>query len=663
MSQSPGPADLEQSGARRADGHRLELIEVDLIGGGRQIPFRPGLNIIQGDITTGKTTLVRLIRALLGTMPSALPPEVDYIRALRGQVTIGSRTWQIYRPRTTTAGALVEISEEDPDPNHEPIALRLPVAGTDRSYSLFLLDQLGLPAISVPQARNQPTGTLTPVTMTDWLGYCIITGDEIDTEVFGHHRDWRNIKRRWVFELAFGYYEPELAVLNARLRSIDLQLASLEQDAAIRAKFLAETPFADAGDLEAQLAARDDDLRQVIAQRRAIGVEADEVPGVQELRQTLLATRARLAEASDSLARLSSQITDLTDLQRQLSNQSARLTRAIVADEWLVDFDFIVCPRCGNDVNAGRTNPAMCYLCLQEPRPAQSRTHLLAEQDRITSQISETADVIAARRAAREQLCQEQVRLEEVANALATDLDQRTEAFVSDRASRIEHYAAEQARLEAEIRRLREYLELLQRHRHESEARTALEAQAEEITAQINSRELSQVDAEANVRALEQRMLEYLRDLNIPDLGEELSVKINRATYLPEVSGRTFDELSSQGLKTLVNIAHSLAHHTVAIDRKLPMPGLLILDGISANAGHEGFDQERVRDVYQLMSAISENYREALQLIAVDNYLSTAILLEVAQDVALTLNQADRLIRIPPATASDSAIRHQGSPS
>ena len=48
-----------------------------------------------------------------------------------------------------------------------------------------------------------------PVTTTDWLSYCIVTGDELDTQVFGHHREWRNVKRRWVFELAYGYYEPD----------------------------------------------------------------------------------------------------------------------------------------------------------------------------------------------------------------------------------------------------------------------------------------------------------------------------------------------------------------------------------------------------------------------------------------------------------------------
>jgi hypothetical protein len=141
------------------------------------------------------------------------------------------------------------------------------------------------------------------------------------------------------------------------------------------------------------------------------------------------------------------------------------------------------------------------------------------------------------------------------------------------------------------------------------------------------------------VQALELRMLDYLEQLHIPDLGQELSVRTNRRTYMPEISGRTFDELSSQGLKTLVNIAHALAHHTVAIDRNLPMPGLLILDGLSANAGHEGFDLARVRDVYQLLSTVAEQYEGTLQIIAVDNELARNILLDFAEYVVLTLTQ------------------------
>ena len=44
------------------------------------------------------------------------------------------------------------------------------------------------------------------------------------------------------------------------------------------------------------------------------------------------------------------------------------------------------------------------------------------------------------------------------------------------------------------------------------------------------------------------------------------------------------------------------------------------------DAGHEGFDQERIHDVYRLLSAVADQYRDALQVVAVDNYLASNIL-------------------------------------
>ena len=77
--------------------------------------------------------------------------------------------------------------------------MRLPAAGAG-GYGEFLLGQLGLPIVSVPRARREPTNELSPVTINDWLLYCIVTGDELDTQVFGHRDPFRDLKRRWVFD-------------------------------------------------------------------------------------------------------------------------------------------------------------------------------------------------------------------------------------------------------------------------------------------------------------------------------------------------------------------------------------------------------------------------------------------------------------------------------
>jgi hypothetical protein len=183
----------------------------------------------------------------------------------------------------------------------------------------------------------------------------------------------------------------------------------------------------------------------------------------------------------------------------------------------------------------------------------------------------------------------------------------------------------------------------------------ALRTQQEQLQEQIEQHQSSFADGEDNIVALEQRMLEYLERLHVPTLGDLLSVKINRKTYLPEVSTRSFDELSSQGLKTLVNVAHALAHHTVAIDRGLFLPGLLVLDGVSANSGKEGLDGDRILDMYRLFIEVSTAYEETLQLVIVDNEVPEEILREAPGRVALTLAQSDRLIRAAsPSSRPDS---------
>jgi hypothetical protein len=639
----------------RSRRHRLELHDVELINGYRDVSFHPGLNIIHGDITTGKTTMVRLLRGLLGTLPDRLAPEVRQLAALRGRVSTGERTWNIYRPRTSSDAALVEISEADLPVGREPSTRRVPVAGQESSYSNFLLEQLSIPAVVVPQARKKVTQGKRAVSMTDWLGYCIITGDELDSMVFGHKHPFRDQQRHWIFELIYGYYDPERLDLEARLRKVQISLQSLDQEAAVLERFLAGTAFADASALENQLAATQSKLLAVRSRRTNLSIESTKPPGLLELRRDLLDVRRRRAELSDRLARVDGQVKDLTDLAGQLRSQSAKLTRAIVADEWLVDFDFIVCPRCGNDVDPSHTDPQHCYLCGQPHHPSPNRDQMLAEQDRITSQIDETRTILEAREVTRQEWLHESRSLDSHISRLSSELHERTATFVSDQADQLANQAAEQAQLEAEAARLREYLTLLYRNQGKITARTKLLAEQADLAQQVHQLELSSVDADANVRALERRFLEYLKALHIPQFGESISASINKKTYLPEVAGRSFDELSSQGLQTLVNIAHALAHHTTAIDLNLPLPGLLVLDGISANSGSEGYDEARVRDVYELLLQVGKDYAGSLQIIAVDNQIPGRYLMGLAGTVTvMALSQEDRLIREAPQQQGDN---------
>jgi hypothetical protein len=109
-----------------------------------------------------------------------------------------------------------------------------------------------------------------------------------------------------------------------------------------------------------------------------------------------------------------------------------------------------------------------------------------------------------------------------------------------------------------------------------------------------------------------------------------------------------------------VNVAHALAHHTVAIDRGLDMPGLLVLDGVSANSGKEGLEGDRVVDMYKLFGEVVGEYAEHLQLIIVDNDLPTEVGGELASSIVLTLSQESRLIGA--TTAAGVALVGESAP-
>jgi hypothetical protein len=622
--------------------HRLQVETMELVGGNRIVELDPGVNYIRGEITTGKSTLVKLLRGMLGRMPRHLPPETAVVRALAGRVLLGEREWDLYRPAVTTVDAPVEIAEHG-RVKGENSAFRLEASGS-AGYGEFLLQQLDLPVVSVPRARQDPEAALSPVTINDWLGYCIIPGDELDVQVFGHREPFRDAKRRWVFEIAYGLYDEDLAKKVAELRRIEATIRAVEAEKTVIDSFLAQSAFEDSEIVVASMKRASDALEST----RSQDVSGEIEPGsaISEARAHVLQLRSTADAGLQEVRLLNGQIRELADLERQLQSQSRRLTRAIVTDEWMVDFEFVVCPRCGSGINSQRVAHGICYLC-EQPEPAErpNRESLIKEQERTAYQRSETRQLILEREAAVEIARGEQALVHLELQTASTELDELTRSFVSSRATRIANRAGAMAKHRADLKWLGRVSSLFEQRGEQSARLSELRRKADELSAEVDEHRTAVAEAEESIQALERRMLEYLARLHVPVIGDLLTVRINRTTFLPEVSGRSFDELSSQGLKTLVNVAHALAHHTNALDRSLSLPSLLVLDGVSANSGREGLDGDRINDMFSLFEEVAEEYYGRLQLVIVDNELPGRIVEHSEHKIVLTLSQSDRLIR------------------
>jgi hypothetical protein len=617
----------------------LQLDRLELLGGDRACELRPGLNIVYGPIATGKSTLVKLLRALFGSIPDDLPPEVSQnVSSLRAAATVGDGAYHILRRLVTTDTALVEVVGDRQ-------ALLLPASKPTpahlQTYSDWLLDTLRIPNIRVPAAPSRPESEPTPVTFTDFLNYCVLRGHEIDNCVFGHTQPYRDIKRRYVFEIVYGLYDESVARLQTRLRGIENQLAYLRGETSVADRIFAGTELQSIEGVRVALEHNRQVTEDLGAREAAIGRAAQSNPESAQLRLDVEQLSMLLTALTREFNLAQAQIADLHALVAQLRSQQARLIRAIVAEEALVDFEFIVCPRCGQPLTGARADDGQCSLCLQASPPPRDVTAIQAESDRIDEQIADTIQLVESRVAVLDDLRKQITEAEYRRADAGRRLDELTAAYVSDLQAGIARMASERAKAQTEVAKYRQFLLILERSEAAKSRLAQLTEERDLVRRQLEETSARLRVGQVNVAAFEDRFYEYLQRLHIPTFGRPLTAGITPHTYLPVVAGRDFDRLSSQGLQVLVNIAHALAHHTVAIDRNLPLPGLLVIDGPSSNVGTEGYDAERLSDVYSLLDSVARTYAEALQIVVVDNTVPP----DRRGWIQLTLSEEDRLIR------------------
>lgn len=617
---------------------RLRIEHLTLVGTSRHIQFEPGMNAIVGAMSGGKTAAISCLRALLGADVHVIPELRG--RTISGTVLIGERRFRIVRPLVTTDTAKVEIAEVGG--LHE--ARRLPASqlqpGYDLTFRDWYLRMLDLPQAKVPRAPSDHTSDLVPVTISDYLMYCVLRQHEIDSSVFGtpdNHN--KNIKRRYVFEILYGIYDPSAVGLRARLREVAMELKSLTADSATLERVLSGQIFDSQAALEnrradtltrlAQFREREQSLTQVSADASTV-----------RLRRQIADAEAQLQSAEADLTAETAAKARLTSLRDQLLAQSRRITRALVAERLLSDFEFLTCPRCGSPI-PDRGDEDTCRLCLQIPPATSPTPALVAEQDRTIEQIAETDELIARSSARVASLANRHADLASRRADLGRQLEEAAGRYVTDRIDSLRTNAAEQARLEEHVARIDDALALYAQLSDNTARVAELEREHEELLSRLDAERHHDPKVAGRLAAIDDAFERVLRAFDAPRFDDRPGSYISRKNYLPVVDGRSFSELSSQGVEVLVNVAHVLAHQLVALaDPRSVLPNLLVIDGVSSNVGHEGVDLVRLRRMYQELLAAATEHMNELQIIVVDNDPPPV----EGVHIALRLSDTDRFV-------------------
>ena len=517
---------------------------IKLDGGGRDLTLGPGLNIITGPIASGKTTLVRYIRFLLGQSIVQLPKEARAnVTAVSGSVDLNGSVFSIVRPAVTTADARVEVAGDDQ-------TWRLPAksASDGNTYVNWLLKQLDLPRIEVPSAPTRPDSDRTPVSVNDYFLYSYLAQDELGFSVFGHRDYYKNIKRKYVFDITYGFYDLSVAQLQDRFRDVEGQLRELQARQQLFGTFFDDTPLENRARIEHELREVNEELRRVEASALELASTSEGVPGTTELRSEILDLERRTAEVRAKRDAEGAALANLKELARQLESQAGKLTRSIVSHKHLMDLEFVVCPRCGSDVASERAVEGMCYLCLQQPTLEFSRETLVNEQGAVEEQLTEVQDLAREREGRFALLRGELVALDGELGQRRMELEFQTKSYVSERATRIASIAARRARLGSRMEQLQEYLRVLSKMDDAEKLVAKLNVERDRLATDLEATTARSTDAQRRVQYLNRRFNEVLTELKPPEFGEEKVSSINANTYLPEYHGRGFVELSSRDL-------------------------------------------------------------------------------------------------------------------
>lgn len=593
---------------------RLQVRSLTLRGTSRDVLFPFGMSALSGGMSGGKSAAVSAIRYLLGANPTVVPELEGH--TVTGQLWFGDDGFAVSRRLVTTRNAIVDVAALDGSG-----AWRMPavdeVPGYDDTYRNWLLERLHLPRVRVPQAPTKDASPLVPVTINDYMMYCVLRQSELDNSVFGTAVGTdKDIKRRYVFEIIYGLLPPEAAELREELRAIANDIRLLDGDEEALRRVLAATPWRSQLDLEVRLTEAERALQAATASAAHLSLASQNEPLAQKLRGALERLDRRISDLRQELVREETSLANRTALRNQLVAQSRRLSRAIVAESTLSGYEFETCPRCGSDVPE-RGDSVTCRLCLQPHHVDPGGDELAKEQERVIEQVNETDKLIADGQIAIARMRDGLAGLARQRQEASAELDRAVSSFVSDRADRIAELSAERARVVGDVEKYREYLGLWTHFDSKQLELAKLTARREQISEDLENLRSKDPNVFRRLNMLDESFERFLRLLDVPRFDTADGGHLDRKNYLPVVDGRPFSRLSSQGVEVLVNIAHALAHQEVCIIEKLALPNILVIDGLGGNVGREGLDGDRLRRVYQVLNDFAA--RERVQVIVTDN--------------------------------------------
>jgi len=565
----------------------LQLVRLRVIQGGHiayEAKFHTGVNIVRGNNSAGKTTVLDFIAYVLGSENIAWKPQALLCDSVYGEFTLN--------------GAPVTLRRDVNDASQNPLYIfwgTLDVAekasmaewavypfrrSTQKeSFTQVLFRALEMPEVGAGEAN---------LTMHQLLRLLYVDQRSPNNSILRPENFDRVLTRETLERYVFGLYDAALYDAQLRLRDVEGELQAIASE--LRTLFSVLHRSGQQTDFElilAQVQSLQVEQDKLSAQLRELSdartpAQSGRDPGVAELRRQLSETKAKLIKAQDRKQDLELEIQDSIAFVGELDRRVRGLDESEAARNYLGTVNFTFCPSCLSTVDLPtEENATNCQLCKAPLGKRDANSQLLRMRNELEIQRQESRRLLQSRQDDFASATREIPVLRAELKGLERDYARQSSTWNTEHEAKIQATAHRLGEVEQQIRQMLEFQKMGAVVAELTAKREALGAELERLRTTIETLTTAEVRRKADARhSVAVELIRLLR-ADLPRVAEfqnaehvEWSFADNRIS----VNGsENFSESSTVILRHSFHLALLFASTKREYFR---VPRFLILDGI-----------------------------------------------------------------------------------
>ncbi len=602
-----------------------------------RVDFSPQVTFIHGPVSTGKSTVARLIDFCLGGRLVKTTAVRSELLAVQLSAQIGD--YHAVFEREVEQNSSVRVTWEKGDEDRGSLVAPLqqgesPIFATD----IFTLSDLifyfaGITPIKVRKSKRDPDSDMIRMSFRDVMWYCYLRQDELDSSFYQMNHPFKRNKSIDVIRYIVGFHSDRLNELELNLVQMQDQLRVNRAAANQIREFLRRFQLGSDVGIDVQITEVQGELESSRSRRQQIESDAlQNTHAVEPLRQKLRRLSRRLGREEEALADLHERIVMQEALMAELVSAKVKSGRSDAAASILAGVEFNACPQCGTQVSEDRFDSEhTCRLCGQEVVSKENAVPLESEvlrQD-LNARIDELEKLVEQRN---RELEQQQARvqlLRERKNEQDRELSRELQQYDSAYVSQVRAVDRKIAELEERLRQLEKLAELPRALEQMERNSGELEGDVRNTRAAIEDERQLLHSADARIHDIESAFLSTMLEIGFPGIKPGDRVEISRRNWQPRVyhgsndeEGWDFSEAGSGGKQVLFNVCYALAVHRVAAEHDLPLPTTLIVDSPTKNISAD-VDPTLVSNYFKLIYSLADGVLKGTQFILIDSDLVT----------------------------------------